>query len=129
MIKNGLLLYFNILIFVKLEQEIETLMRLQSDKKEELKVRTERDSRAVDKDFKVNRVTKNMTRAQQLSQHFMNAAKFGALTGFRNNYFRNTLNSFLKLNAQFKRKVYKRTINVNARFTHMPKLYGFVTCL
>ena len=104
-------------------------MRLQSDKKEELKVRTERDSRAVDKDFKVNRVTKNMTRAQQLSQHFMNAAKFGALTGFRNNYFRNTLNSFLKLNAQFKRKVYKRTINVNARFTHMPKLYGFVTCL
>ena len=49
MIKNGLLLYFNILIFVKLEQEIETLMRLQSDKKEELKVRTEKDSRAVDK--------------------------------------------------------------------------------
>lgn len=28
MIKNGLLLYFNVLIFVKLEQEIETLMRL-----------------------------------------------------------------------------------------------------
>ena len=58
-----------------------------------------------------------MTRAQQLSQRINECAtKFSLLKGFRNNYFRNTLNSFLKLNAQFRRKVYKRTISVNARF-------------